>query len=166
VLYTTDETLHFALFLRLDISRWLFQKRLALTYKPRVYLDFWLKDKNKIMLFYKASTFLQLLGARLNLAYRSSKQGFRYKFKPDTLRCIPDYKFLLNLRHFMYFGSVYRKGDYKNLNLGFLFKDLSDYIKSNTIDFYQMHLSFRINFGRDSGVEVFKSIFRLQNHGI
>lgn len=43
-------------------------------------------------------------------------------------------------------GVICRRGDYKNLKGGFLFKDISDYIKSNTIDFYQTRVSFRIMF--------------------
>jgi hypothetical protein len=43
-------------------------------------------------------------------------------------------------------GIIARRGDYKNLTAGFLFRDISDYIKSNTIDFYQMRVSFRVMF--------------------
>jgi hypothetical protein len=104
VLYTREETSHYSLFFRLNIARWFVYKNLQESFVPKLQMDFWLKDKNKLMLFYKASFFLHLLGAHVRLVYRSSKQGFRYKFKPDTLECVPDTKFLLNLRHFMYFG--------------------------------------------------------------
>lgn len=104
MLYTREETSHYSLFFRLNIARWFVYKNLQESFAPKLQMDFWLKDKNKLMLFYKASFFLHLLGAHVSLVYRSSKQGFRYKFKPDTLECAPDTKFLLNLRHFMYFG--------------------------------------------------------------
>lgn len=104
MLYSKQELNFFPLFSSLFLERWLSYKHIGNTGKINCYMDFWLKDKSKTMLVYKSSTFFDILAGTPHLIYRSKKQTFRHKFKPDTLYFSPNTEFLMNLRHFMFYG--------------------------------------------------------------
>jgi hypothetical protein len=104
MLYTTQELLKFNLFSQQFIKKWLRIKSINSVQNYTCYMDFWLKDKSKSMLVYKANTFFRILAAKPQFNFRSKKQTFRHKYKPDTLYFMNDLKFLMNIRHFMYYG--------------------------------------------------------------
>lgn len=166
MLLTQNEHLFSEHFLRAFSKRWLNNKHLSFSLDYTLYMDFWTRDKEKTLLMYKAATFLKLLEGNPFLSFFSKKQVFKHKFKADVFYFSNNLKFLMNSRHFLYTSIIKRRGDIKNIKSGIVFLDMSDFIKSNTIDFYQAKTAFRIMLRSSEGVEVLKSLFRFVKYGV
>lgn len=158
MLITEKELLFGEHFLKGFSKRWLNNKHLRFSLDYTLYMDFWTREKDKTLIMYKASAFLQLLKGNPNLSFFSKKQLYKHKFKADVFYFSNNLNFLLNSRHFLYASIIKRRGDIKDIKNGIVFLDMSDYIKSNTIDFYQAKTAFRIMFkpiSRRGSVEKF-----------
>lgn len=158
---TNNEYIFVLGFQKLFINRWLFYKKVNTKFKFDAVVDFWVKDKQKVMLVYKTSVFFSLLSAVPKFIYRTSKTLYKNKYKPDSMVCSNNYRFLINARHFLYYGLQFKKAEYKSNIIGGVYCDLADYIKSNMYDFYHFHVSLRIVFFASRGVGVIKSLYRV-----
>lgn len=57
---TNNEYIFVLGFQKLFINRWLFYKKVNTKFKFDAVVDFWVKDKQKVMLVYKTSVFFSL----------------------------------------------------------------------------------------------------------
>jgi hypothetical protein len=111
MLYNNSEFLFFRYFFSSSINKWLFYKKYYRTnYNYVASIDFYTKDKQKVMLVFKSRLFFNFLGAEPHLVYRSSSAfSFRNKFRPDSFVVQNNLEFLLNIRHFMFLGFKKKK---------------------------------------------------------
>lgn len=105
MIYIDEEVLHHRLFEKMYITRWFQYKKVYFDFSYKAYLDLWEADKNKMVMLYKTTVFFSVFDIKPLFVYRSNQAAnYRQKSKHDSFVIYDNLRFLLNLRHFMFFG--------------------------------------------------------------
>lgn len=118
MLYSNLEFSNYSRFMLHFVNRWFFYKGINNNAVFSSSVDYWSKDKQKELLVYKTRLFFTFLSAQPQFKYRPQSLGFRNSYKPSTLFVAGNTRFIINLRHFLFYGFLFQKSRCKTITAG------------------------------------------------